>query len=90
VRKRFGKARLIAEPGGTSHANSLSGNACVDDRIAAYLDRGTLPRRRSGTRADVTCAPSPRPEPGADAHAKQSAQSAARDLVRGRLAGLHR
>lgn len=40
VRRRFPGARLIAEPGGTTHAGSLFGNACVDDRIAAYLATG--------------------------------------------------
>ena len=82
VRKRFPRARLIAEPGGTTHAGSLFGNACVDDRIAAYLATGDLPRRKSGKRADVTCQPLPRPEPEASskktAKAKQAAQTAAR------------
>lgn len=35
VRKRFPNASLIAEPGGTTHADSLWGDACVDNRIAA-------------------------------------------------------
>jgi len=43
--------------GGTSHANSLSGNTCVDNRIATYLTNGKLPSRVSGNRADVACAP---------------------------------
>jgi pimeloyl-ACP methyl ester carboxylesterase len=90
VRKRFPKARLIAEPGGTSHANSLSGNACVDDRIADYLADGTLPKRKSGKRADVTCAPLDQPKPDSgDAKAKKSSDSKAKDLVKRRLAGLH-
>jgi pimeloyl-ACP methyl ester carboxylesterase len=87
VRKRFGKARLIAEPGGTSHANSLAGNACVDDRIAAYLADGTLPKRRSGKRADVTCKPLGQPTPTADT--ARSQQTSAQDQVKRRLAGLH-
>lgn len=66
VRKLFPQSRLLAEPGGTSHADSLSGDACVDDRIAAYLRSGTLPKRRSGNRADVTCAPLPKPDPRHD------------------------
>jgi pimeloyl-ACP methyl ester carboxylesterase len=41
VRKLFPKASLLAEPGGTSHADSLNGNACVDDAVAAYLADGT-------------------------------------------------
>ena len=102
VRKRFPKARLIAEPGGTTHAGSLSGNDCVDDRISAYLATGKLPKRRSGKRADVSCAPLPQPDPTpADAKkaakelatrvAKQSgSRSAAEDLGALRRAALPR
>jgi pimeloyl-ACP methyl ester carboxylesterase len=63
VRKLFPKSRLIALPGGTSHANSLNGNACLDSKIAAYLDTGRLPSRKSGNRADATCQPLPQPRP---------------------------
>ena len=48
VRKRFPKARLIAEVGGTTHADSLNGNACVDDTIADYLATASC---RSASRA---------------------------------------
>ena len=65
VRKRFPKSSLIAEPGGTSHADSLFGNACVDDQIAAYLADGTLPKRKPGSGADTTCDPLPVPVPTA-------------------------
>lgn len=83
VRKRFPGARLIAEPGGTTHSGALSGNACVDDRIADYLRTGKLPKRKSGNKADVKCAPLPQPEPGADASARRSAKEKAsrKDLV---------
>jgi pimeloyl-ACP methyl ester carboxylesterase len=64
VRKRFPKARLIAEPGGTTHSGSLNGNACVDNRIADYLLTGALPKRVAGNRADVSCKPLPQPKPG--------------------------
>ena len=67
VRRRYPKSSLIAGPGGTSHANSLSGNACVDDQIAAYLADGTLPPRKPGNRADALCAPLPQPVPNAEA-----------------------
>ena len=63
VRRRFRGARLIAVKGGTTHSNSLAGNACVDDKIAAYLATGKLPARKSGQRADVTCQPLPQPVP---------------------------
>jgi pimeloyl-ACP methyl ester carboxylesterase len=61
VRRRFPSASLIATAGGTTHANSLNGNACVDNRIATYLRNGTTARRLRGSRADVVCAPLPEP-----------------------------
>ncbi len=67
VRKLFPKSSLLALPGGTSHANSLSANACEDDQIAAYLADGTLPPRKPGGGADTTCAPLPVPDPTAAA-----------------------
>lgn len=63
VRGLYPGARLLAEPGGTSHADSLQGDSCVDDRIAAYLATGALPGRRAGSGADLTCAPLPAPSP---------------------------
>ncbi|HZZ96144.1 MAG TPA: alpha/beta fold hydrolase [Jatrophihabitantaceae bacterium] len=63
VRNLFRRSRLIALPGGTSHANSLFGDACLDNRIAAYLKSGRLPPRKPGTTADAKCAPLPRPRP---------------------------
>src|SRR5262249_60833054 len=69
VRNLFPRARLLAEPGGTTHAGSLFGNACVDDQIAAYLLNGHLPPRKSGDRADTLCDPLPQPDPTAGAAA---------------------
>jgi pimeloyl-ACP methyl ester carboxylesterase len=63
VRKLFPKASLLAEPGGTTHADSLNGNSCVDDTVAAYLGDGTLPQRKAGDGPDATCAPLPVPTP---------------------------
>jgi pimeloyl-ACP methyl ester carboxylesterase len=74
VRKRFPNASLIALPGGTSHANSLFGDACLDDQIAAYLADGTRPPRRPGNGADATCAPLPVPDPTASAAASAESQ----------------
>ncbi|WP_158893280.1 alpha/beta hydrolase [Amycolatopsis anabasis] len=74
VRRRFPNARLIGEPGGATHADSLAGNACVDDKIADYLTDGKLPPRKPGNRADAECAPLPDPVPeGADAKADAQA-----------------
>ena len=63
TRRRFPKSVLLAEPGGTSHANSLAGNACVDNAIARYLRDGVLPTRKPGNGADKVCAPLPQPKP---------------------------
>ncbi len=73
VRRRYPNSALIAEPGGTTHAGSLSGNACVDDKIADYLLTGKLPHRRSGDRADAICDPLPQPDPTADPAARATA-----------------
>ncbi|MEJ3747556.1 alpha/beta hydrolase [Actinomycetes bacterium KLBMP 9797] len=69
VRKLFPRARLLAVPGGPNHGASLFGNACVDNVVAAYLATGTLPSRKSGSRADATCAPRPEPTPEVARHA---------------------
>lgn len=64
VRRRFTGAVLIEGVKGTTHAGSLSGIGCVDNRIAAYLANGRLPDRRSGDRSDVRCKPVPAPPVG--------------------------
>jgi pimeloyl-ACP methyl ester carboxylesterase len=63
VRSIFPKASLVAVPGGTTHANSLNGNACVDNVIADYLLTGAQPKRKSGDQPDKTCKALPQPDP---------------------------
>jgi len=63
ARRMFPQARLIEGKNGSTHAGSLSGVACTDDAIAAYLADGTLFPRVSGNRADKVCPPVPRPDP---------------------------
>jgi pimeloyl-ACP methyl ester carboxylesterase len=67
VRQRFPRSVLVEGVGGTTHAGSLSGVACTDTTIAAYLNDGTLPDRVRGDRSDKQCAPVPRPDPTAAA-----------------------
>jgi pimeloyl-ACP methyl ester carboxylesterase len=74
VRRRYPHASLIAEPGGTTHAGSLLGNACVDDQIRDYLVTGRLPARRHGNGPDAVCAPLPQPVPGGSAAAQAAPQ----------------
>lgn len=64
VRKLFPHSVLLAEPGGTTHADSLSGDRCVDATIARYLTSGKLPPRRRNAVWDKTCKPLRKPAPG--------------------------
>lgn len=64
VRRRFTGAVLLEGVKGTTHAGSLSGVGCVDNKIAAYLATGRLPDRLSGDRADVRCPAVPAPPAG--------------------------
>ncbi|MEV6168528.1 alpha/beta hydrolase [Streptomyces sp. NPDC051954] len=52
---------LVVEQGGGNHGISLSGNACLDKYLAAYLTDGTVPRGAGGV--DAVCAALPDPEP---------------------------
>ena len=83
VRKRYPASVLIEGVGGTTHAGSLSGVACTDDRIATYLLTGALPTRLSGDRSDVQCEPVPPPDPApaAGAAAKAGSGSALQDRL---------
>jgi hypothetical protein len=65
VRKLYPHSSLIAEPGGSSHADSLNGDKCVDDKIARYLKTGHRPSRTHGRHADAICQPLPDPHPKA-------------------------
>jgi pimeloyl-ACP methyl ester carboxylesterase len=85
VRKRYPGARLIAVPDGTTHAGSLGGNACVNDKIIAYLATGDLPQRLPGDTADVECAALPQPVPGAAPADRTGPGEVANPAVRGAL-----
>ncbi len=63
VRSIFPTASLIEGVGGTTHAGSLSGVACVDDAVARYLADGTVPARQPGNGSDKKCPPVPPPSP---------------------------
>ena len=77
TRQLFPTSVLVAEPGGTSHADSLSGNLCVDGTIANYLETGALPARNPKAPWDKTCAPSPQPVPPSSSSAAQANDVAA-------------
>lgn len=87
VRRLFPHSVLLAEPGGTTHADSLDGNLCVDRTIARYLETGKLPTRKPHAKWDKTCAPLPRPVPTKSATANATARSYQKVLsqLRGRF-----
>jgi len=78
VRQLFPHSVLLAEPGGTTHADSLFGDLCVDNTIANYLASGKLPARNPNAKWDKTCKPLPVPTPSASS---ASSPGAARALV---------
>ena len=78
VRRRFPHSSLVAVVGGTTHSNSLNGNACVDNTIARFLYDGTRPTRSKYNHADKYCAPLPQPVPAA----KQAAPGISKLLIK--------
>ncbi|GAB1689123.1 alpha/beta hydrolase [Krasilnikovia sp. M28-CT-15] len=83
VRRRFPRAVLVEGVGGTTHAGSLFGDACVDDTVAAYLATGALPKRVAGNRSDKRCPPLPQPVPSTTTGKHASVAGAARtDVLR--------
>jgi hypothetical protein len=52
---------LVVEPGGGNHGITLSGNACLDKHLTAYLTDGTVPRANG--EADAICDRLPDPKP---------------------------
>ncbi|MFB4310960.1 alpha/beta hydrolase [Actinomadura sp. GTD37] len=73
--RRFPGSRLLVQAGGRDHGVSLSGDACVDRHVAAYLGRGELPPNRPGP--DATCKAGPEPEPAAGKKGLRAGQTAA-------------
>jgi len=72
---------LLAEPGGTSHADSLNGDLCVDGTIARYLQSGSLPTRKPYAAWDKTCKPIAVPVPPSSSSAANAARSAAANVL---------
>jgi pimeloyl-ACP methyl ester carboxylesterase len=71
---------LVVEQGGGNHGITLSGNACLDASLAAYLTNGKVPR--GGGEADAVCQKLPDPEPlTAKAAAATSRGSTLHDLI---------
>ncbi|GAB2812460.1 alpha/beta hydrolase [Streptomyces daliensis] len=70
LHKRFKGSRLITERDAGSHGITNVENACINERVDAYLLKGTVDAQ------DVTCAPHATPEPE-KASAKKAGTAAA-------------
>lgn len=61
VHRLLAGSGLVVEQGGGNHGITLSGNTCLDDRLAAYLADGTVPH--GGGAVDAVCPRTPEPKP---------------------------
>ncbi|MFJ4965145.1 alpha/beta hydrolase [Streptomyces sp. NPDC088729] len=61
---------LVVERGGANHGVSLSGNACLDKHLTAYLTDGSVPRGRGEADAVCRALPDPKPLPAEKAAAQ--------------------
>ncbi|MFF8938264.1 alpha/beta hydrolase [Streptomyces paradoxus] len=80
------RSSLVVEEGGGNHGVTLSGNACLDKHLAAYLTDGTVPRGFGET--DAVCEALPDPEPAA-ATAKAAKASSNGSALHGLLGFRH-
>ena len=87
VRRLFPHSVLLAEPGGTTHAETPDGDLCVDGTIAAYLATGALPARNNRAPWDKTCPPPPVPVPAGASSAAIARGSAGSARLKPRIAG---
>ncbi|MFD3804285.1 alpha/beta hydrolase [Streptomyces sp. NPDC058611] len=69
MRDRLKGSALVVEEGGGNHGIALSGNKCLDEKVAAYL--------RTGTAADATCPAQPAPKPATATRAVPSSAGGA-------------
>jgi pimeloyl-ACP methyl ester carboxylesterase len=63
LHRALGGSRLVVEKGGGNHGITLSGNACLDRYLTAYLTSGALPHGAGAGPVDATCARRPDPKP---------------------------
>ncbi|MFG2312328.1 alpha/beta hydrolase [Streptomyces sp. NPDC048566] len=75
VHEQLGGSSLVVEQGGGNHGITLSGNACLDKHLAAYLTDGTVPR--GDGEVDAVCRALPDPEPLTTKAASASARGSA-------------
>jgi pimeloyl-ACP methyl ester carboxylesterase len=82
LHKLLPSSRLLVEVGGKTHSNTLNGNKCLDDKVAAYLNTGALPAARPGNGPDAKCGHLPDFDPTADSTRSQSADARAMTVFR--------
>src|SRR5690606_32482950 len=63
VHRLLARSALVVEQGGGNHGITLSGHACRDRHLAAYLADGTVPGGGGAGVADAVCEAPPDPEP---------------------------
>ncbi|MEU6770779.1 alpha/beta hydrolase [Streptomyces sp. NPDC046759] len=63
VHRLLARSSLVVEEGGGNHGITLSGNACLDKYLTAYLADGRVPRGAGTGVADAVCQKSPEPKP---------------------------
>ncbi|WP_037861123.1 alpha/beta hydrolase [Streptomyces sp. NRRL S-340] len=85
VHRLLAGSSLVVEQGGGNHGITLSGNACLDAYLSAYLGNGTVPRGAAGG-ADAVCRKVPDPKP---LSARASAAPVPRGTGAARGAALH-
>lgn len=90
MHRKLKGSSFVVEEGGGNHGITLSGNACLDKHLTAYLTDGTVPRGRGEGEADAVCAalPDPKPLPAAKA-AAQSVDNSAGSRLHGLLGPRH-
>ncbi|WP_107081417.1 alpha/beta hydrolase [Streptomyces yangpuensis] len=69
MREKLSGSALVVEEGGGNHGIALSGNKCLDEKVAAYL--------RTGQAADATCPAQLAPQPTAATRAVPSSAGGA-------------
>jgi hypothetical protein len=86
VHHLLARSSMVVEEGGGNHGVTLSGNACLDKHLAAYLTDGTVPRGHG--EADAVCEALPDPKPAA-ATAKAAPASSNGSVLHGLLGFRH-
>ncbi|MCT9076644.1 alpha/beta hydrolase [Streptomyces fulvoviolaceus] len=75
VHRLLAGSSFVVEQGGGNHGITLSGNACLDKYLTAYLTDGSVPR--SGGEVDAVCKAMPDPKPLTSKAASTSARGSA-------------